>query len=714
MTSLVDLADRAVPMVVGAKAANLAALSGRGFSVPAGVVVTNAEPTEEELAGFFEMHRDRRFAVRSSAIGEDGVTASMAGRYRSFLNVEASAVLDAIRRCRAHAAAESLSIEPIPVLVQVMVEAQVAGVAFSADPITGDRNTVVVEGVRGLADRLVAGREPGDEFEVAGRRVRQRRSFGHEIPRSIVREAARLAVAASEAFGDPQDVEWASDGDRLWMIQSRPITALPPAADWSISERGVFHRGFRFGEWISEPVTPLFESWLLTTMERTLHEVHRREVGQFGPEPHHVIVNGWYFYSLNFLPVPGGSLLRSLPRVLRNAITAPRRVAVMFPQTVRAGYPTYEADWRNELHPRFVAAVDQADAQLVRASGIALVELVDRLAALCGEYFASIAVVAGSTYKVETLLGQLWNRRLRDRLGFGFQETLIGLHGPIVSGQPLLASLDWAVPVETATGENEDRRSELAARRESALAAARRALGTASRVRRQFDDLVAHAQHLQPIREEQMAGLARAWPVMRTAVLALANELRNEGVLEQADDVFFMTKAELEQALRSGQPMHGTITKRRADHHRASQLVPPETVGQMPMMTKVAFATTNRAVGAKGRRDALLTGVPASAGTATGTARLVRTTQDLAKVGVGDVIVSPITAPAWTPALARAAALVTDIGSGLAHGSIMAREFGIPAVVGTGDATRRVADGTLITVNGTDGSVHLASARSAS
>jgi phosphoenolpyruvate synthase/pyruvate phosphate dikinase len=111
-----------------------------------------------------------------------------------------------------------------------------------------------------------------------------------------------------------------------------------------------------------------------------------------------------------------------------------------------------------------------------------------------------------------------------------------------------------------------------------------------------------------------------------------------------------------------------------------------------------------RGRGGKGNR---IKGVAASPGSATGSACVLHTPEDFNRMRPGDILVAPITTPAWTPLFAMAAAIVTDVGGPLSHGSIVAREYGIPAVLGTGSATRRIRDGQIITVDGSQGTVVL-------
>lgn len=182
------------------------------------------------------------FAVRSSGLEEDGASAAHAGQFETELNVARSDVVAAAERVwrsgfsatlAQYREAKGLSGVPQPpsVVVQVMVRARAAGVAFSADPVSGDRSVVVVSAVAGLADRLVAGEVDGDTYRLAvdGRTLES----GLAGYRPVLSEDDRVSVAllaraAEEHFGAPQDIEWAFDGAAIRLLQSRPITTLPP------------------------------------------------------------------------------------------------------------------------------------------------------------------------------------------------------------------------------------------------------------------------------------------------------------------------------------------------------------------------------------------------------------------------------------------------------------------------------------------------------
>ncbi|HEV8278830.1 MAG TPA: PEP/pyruvate-binding domain-containing protein [Streptosporangiaceae bacterium] len=271
----------------GSKAFNLARLAAASLPVPAGFVVTPEAFQAWEAAGpavaaaASRLGADR-YAVRSSAVAEDLPGASYAGMYESVLNVAPADVATTVRRVWESAtagrvtayqkglagAAGPASAAPMAVLVQVMVEAQAAGVAFTANPVTGDYDEVVITAVRGLGERLVGGVAVGDEWVVRAGQARCRRSAEDAIGAGQAHQVAALARRAEALFGAPQDLEWAITAGQVFVLQARPMTALPQPLTWIPPSSGWWLRNFRLGEWLPEPVTPLFASWLLPVLER--------------------------------------------------------------------------------------------------------------------------------------------------------------------------------------------------------------------------------------------------------------------------------------------------------------------------------------------------------------------------------------------------------------------------------------------------------------
>jgi pyruvate,water dikinase len=246
------------------------------------------------------------------------------------------------------------------------------------------------------------------------------------------------------------------------------------------------------------------------------------------------------------------------------------------------------------------------------------------------------------------------------------------------------------------------------------VAAARAALAARPRRRREFERLLATAQRSAALREEIVAPFTLGWPVLRRAALRLGEGLVRARVLGARDEVFFLTEREVVGALRGGAGAGGGGTglsaaaaRRRQEWERRRALAPPLRLGQAPRAFQRGLERLEPPLAPPAGPTAALRGRPASPGRATGPVRLLHGPAEFDALRPGEVLVAPATAPAWTPLFARAAAVVTDTGGVLAHTSLVAREYGIPAVVGTGDATVRLRTGQVVTVDGDAGVVQV-------
>jgi pyruvate,water dikinase len=484
------------------------------------------------------------------------------------------------------------------------------------------------------------------------------------------------------------------------------VTGLAPEVSWVAPAPGAFTRQLRFGEWISEPVTPLFESWLLSRMEDRLHEQLQRWTGQGAPRPHHVVVNGWYFYSINWLSL--GASIRNGPSLAWHIVRQPRRVAAMIPPTVRHGIGLFEREWREDLQPRYRAAIATAASSVEVTPPSELPKVVDELADLAGEYFASVAALSGAAYKMEMNLAIFYRRHIAKTVGGSHLALVAGFEIPSGTAHPAIASMDWwfepapSPAAPPAPAPNHRRVLEARLRAEDVAVGS---LAASPRRLREFRRLLTETQRLVPIREEQVAELTIAWPVMRRAVVRIGEELASRGVLATDDDVFFLTRTELVTALASSFGAGIDVGPRRAARAEQATLVPPLLVGRLSPILRRVWETFPRLVGAVRSERAIVAGSPASPGRAIGLVRVIRGPSEFDELQHGEILVAPLTAPAWTPLFERAAAVVTDVGSAAAHASIMAREYGIPAVVGCGDATTRLRTGMRMSVDGTTGNV---------
>ncbi|SMC60247.1 PEP/pyruvate-binding domain-containing protein [Lentzea albidocapillata] len=683
----------------GGKASTLAELLAIGFPVPPGFVVLarafdqSDTALDAALLDAAERLGSSPFAVRSSAAAEDLPDASYAGLYESFLNVPLDGLPEAVRACRASMAAARVTAyrdtpTQMAVLVQTMVEADAAGVAFTADPLTGDRDDLLVTAVRGLGERLVGGEAVGDQWTVRGSAVRCQRVTEHAVDADQVRAVAELGRRVEAHFGRPQDIEWAFAAGRLFLLQARPMTALPDPVDWRAPGPGLWQRNFRLGEWLPEPLTPLFADWVLPRIIAGFNEEMKATAGVSLPFGHE-LVHGWYYTTPHPVITPArlaGALVRgrlTLLRFMRHALVQP----LVNPSAAdTALLAQLHVRW-TELRTRYQQLVDSTDST------------VDDIAVLAGKYLWLLAVVGGAAWKMEAALGRFARRYLPDQLPDGIAVLLAGLPGIETDIPPhAVYSLDWYHPMTTRSTVDESRRVTSATNRAAAENLCRDALTNRPSLRAKFDALLAVAQRYAVIREQQARDLTLGWPLLRRLALRHGAELLSG----DPTDIFFCTRAELNAKDNN---LAAVIQRRRTTWQRQRRLAAPLQLGTPSRLIGAVMSRAGAAHSPTPAADNSITGQPASPGRASGRVRILREPSEIDRFVPGEVLVAPTTTPAWTPLFAIAAAVITDGGNLAAHASLVAREYGIPAVVGTGNGTRVLSEGQTVAVDGTTGVV---------
>ena len=202
-------------------------------------------------------------------------------------------------------------------------------------------------------------------------------------------------------------------------------------------------------------------------------------------------------------------------------------------------------------------------------------------------------------------------------------------------------------------------------------------------------------------REYPKYGMISRYFVYKQALMEEAGRLVQAGVLRAEDDVFYLRIQELHDVVRTGQADHGLIDRRRAAYRTYGTLTPPRVL-----------TSDGEAVAGSYRRDELpagaLVGLPVSAGTVEGRARVILDMAD-ADLAPGDILITAYTDPSWSPLFVAITGLVTEVGGLMTHGAVVAREYGLPAVVGVEGATHLIEDGQRIRVNGTDGYIEILS-----
>ena len=575
---------------IGSKAANLVRLAAAGLPVPPAVVIpAGAFGDPDRLAAALPAAAATlgdRVAVRSSAVAEDLAHASYAGLYDSLLAVAPGQLADAVWRIHASGAGARVAAYQqrqggqagsggMAVLIQQMLTPSAAGVAFTANPVTGARDQTVITAVTGLGERLVAGQSGGEGWVVSGEGSSCTRQADPAMPAITAAQARALAALArrvQDLFGGvPQDIEWAIQDHTIWLLQARPMTALPDPVTWTPPAPGVWLRSFRLGEWLPDPMTPLFADWLLPCIQAGFAHGMRTTAGVALPF-RSAAINGWYYTSPN--PDPRGilrALVRTRGRVLGFvwwALVAPFRDPVAADRRLLAGLAER---WRTDLLPRYERLVATGEREADTADPARLVSLVEAVATLAGEHLWSLAVVGGAAWKIEAALARFHRRHLthldgdRGRDG-GVQRLLAGLPGTepdlpahavhsIDPVHPTAGELGWQP--DRAGGHQAHRR--LATEREAATAQRITALAGTPRRGAEFTALLEVAQRYAVVREAQARSLTLGWPLLRRCLLRLGQTLTAAGALDHADDVFFLTRADLDTGLDAGLEQHASL-----------------------------------------------------------------------------------------------------------------------------------------------------------
>lgn len=497
------------------------------------------------------------------------------------------------------------------------------------------------------------------------------------------------------------------------------MTAKPEPTVWAAPGKGRWARNFRLGEWLPDPMTPLFEDWLLPLIETGYLEGMEQDIGVRVPF-RYAAVNGWYF---NAPPMPSPRMVApaiwrsrgSLPWFLFNVLIRVSRDPAAAHRAVLHGM---ELKWRNQLLPEYRQLVSDAERAVDEATPSGLVELVESMCREAGIQLWSLSVVGGSAWKMEAALAGFWQEHLAGPLrgtqagGIGHQALLSGLAiAPPPPAAFAVYSLDWYHPTAGEAGppspgsdaSGAGRTAERVAQRIDAGAAARTALAATPGLLARFDSLVTMAQHYAVVREEQARYLTLGWPVLRRCARRLGEYAATAGAIDEPDDIHFLT---LDEALHPSADYRALAAGRRTAWQRQRGLAAPLVLGQPARFGSDPIAGAVQAARISHDLPAnAIVGHPASAGRATGPVRVMTGPDDFGSFREGEILVARSTAPAWTPLFARAAAVVTDGGSLAAHASLVAREYGIPAVVGTGDATSRLHTGQRVTVDGGAGFV---------
>lgn len=742
---------------VGAKALRLAELAREGIPVPETYVL----PPDSEEFGDPEVLEALGgcVAVRSSATAEDGAVASFAGQFLSVLGVRTvPELLRAIRAVRASVDGDAVRaycrsrrlsrprqgrIEPswirMAVVLQRMVQAEVAGVLFTADPIAGDERQIVIEACPGVSDELLAGRRSPVRIT-----IRDDGSLPSSdlLTQGQIGQLVELGRRIQRIQGSPQDIEWAIEDGRIWILQTRPITRL----GFSGIDGVWTNADFRDGGVSSDVVTPLMWSlyefaWEIA-LKGYLRELHLLD-GDFVAAR---IFYGRPYWNLGAVkqcvkklpgfverefdrdiaaeptyegngdrtPVTLGNLLGAIPTLLaaRRAFRAQERMdkVLLSNKLLRP----FEVDPRLLDDPELIHSWNQLIREAYRRlevnyfrtifnCSIAKMDLKNMIDGLPVSYTALVSGLDDLAY-FETmrelwLLGNGRNGSLQsflDRHGYHSRRAL-DLREPRWKEEPgFVAEMVQKLSGTDSPAEAVERQR---ARYQEELRRARSLLGfwRSGRFERRLERL----RRTLWLREEMRDLSTRMYARIRTFALEFGRRAAEHGNIARRDDIFYLTFTEIPHALQS--PLHRLVRHRRDHEMKFRNFRPPNEIGRGYRFADSLHPGRRPFDCPQGRQ----TGIGSSPGIATGTVRVVRSLDEAGKLERSDVLVCPYTDPGWTPLLGIVGAVVAETGGLLSHAAVLCREYGVPAVLNVANATRIFQDGQQVRVDGDSGTVDL-------
>ena len=828
--------DRGSIAIAGGKAANLGELIKAGFQVPRGFVITTATydlliqatglqagiqemlgslqidnstsvtamsqkmhtifrsasipvPVVDEILEAYNQLRSAAVAVRSSATAEDLPEAAFAGQQETLLNVVGEqALLAAVRACwaslwserailyRARQNVDQHAVK-LAVVVQKMIPADVAGVMFTANPVSGERDELVIDANPGLGEAVVGGLVTPDHFVINKRRrrvkeqklgrreviIRAKKDGGTEqtnvmpetintpaLPPQAVLKLSQLGIDIERHFGSPQDIEWAWIQDntkvgKIYILQSRPMTALPEPLKVSGPMRMVIPMLAEM--WPTRPY-PLDMTTFTGTIERAIGNLLVAMIGKSAPNPDESFIEEDGVI-LQFIPPqvhPSPSMLftpwitmwRTRHYDLSRWGDDPLLSEFIAKARALEKRDLQSLTWNENIETlrEALSLIPQAMQLRVRylpqaVLGLGTLLLLLSLARRRDQFGTLVSGVKTKTTETNQALEDLaeqirTNPKLHDLFAhndaqtvqstlpnsnegqvflkqferfldkYGHRETALTISQPAWKDQPdnVLAILKVLAETEPPQPKSYD-----AWQRARNELLSHSVLGSRL-LRNLFLKTLTKTRLLFQIREDTHFYATMVQPTIRRVALELGRRLVKTHALDEIEEVFHLQLNELEDLGKSWPPSEQTITQIRSQV--AWRKAKRESLANKPMVDPRLLITMP---GNQSEKDVLLDGTSGSPGIATGTARVVHDVSEFGKLRAGDVLVAPVTNPAWTPLFQRAVAVVVDTGGSASHAAIVAREYGIPAVMGTMNGTKELEDGQLIKVDGSRGLV---------
>ena len=792
-------------------------LSGEIRRVIEGIAIP--QDINQEIARLLSrLDEKNAYAVRSSATAEDLPTASFAGQQDTYLNIIGKeAIYQHISKCWASLFTERAVIYRLQngfdhrkvhlsVVVQKMVFPQVAGILFTADPVTSNRKVLSIDASFGLGEALVSGLVNADNYKVCNGKVIDKKISTKKLavyalkdggtkeqeiePERQNRQALtdeqivqleRTGRKIEEHFGCPQDIEWCLVDDTFYIVQSRPITTLYPIPEANDRENHVYI-SVGHGQMMTDAMKPLGLSFFLLTTRAPMRKAGGRLFVDVTPMLASPVSRETLLHSLGksdplikdalMTIVERGDFIKPLPNdkkapspskrntdmsspgshtqieydpaIVSDLITRGHTSIEELKQTIqtKSGPELFDfirediqqlkkilfdpqslgvimaamdaSSWINENMNKWLGEKNVADTlsqsvpnNITSQMGLALLDVAD--------------VIRPYPEVIEYLRHVKDDRFLDELVAFdGGQEIqnaiyeYLSKYGMRCAGEIDITKTRWIekpstlVPMILSNIKNlepnashrkfEQGRQE-ALKKEQELIERLKQLPDGEQKANETKRMIDLIRNFSGYREYPKYVMVSRYFLYKQALLKEAEQLVKANVIHEKEDIYYLTFEELYEVVRTKQLDYQIISKRKEEYQYNEKLNPPRVI-----------TSDGEIIAGKYRRgnlpDGAIAGLPVSSGVIEGRARVILHMED-ADLEEGDILVTAFTDPSWTPLFVSIKGLVTEVGGLMTHGAVIAREYGLPAIVGVENATKRIQNGQRIRVNGTEGYIEI-------
>lgn len=660
----------------------------------------------------------------------------------------------------------------LAVVVQKMVFAQAAGILFTADPVTSNRKVISIDAGFGLGDDLVSGRVNPDMYKVRDSQIidKQVRQSRPVLTDEHILQLAEIGRTIEAHFGRPQDIEWCWADDAFHIVQSRPITTLYPIPGANDGKNHVY-LSVGHQQMMTDPLKPLgLSMWRLTPMANaggrlfvdvTSHlaspagrETLLTNMGQHDPLMKDALTT--LIGREDFIPLQPdekkapptrtpapiendpaivaeliGRSQAALDDVKRNIRTRSGvalfdfiledipefRKQVFDPKSFNTFMAAINASfWVNEKMKEWLGESNVADVlsqsvpnNITSEMGLALLDVADAIRPYPAitEYLEQVKEDSFP----EDLAGFDGGRQVQHAV-----HAYLDKYGMRCAGEIDITRTRWSerpailIPMiltnirnfEPGAGTRlfEEGRQEALQKKQELLERLAHLPDGEEKVR-ETKEKISLIRNFIGYREYPKYSIVSRYFVYKQALMKEAERLAQAGIIHEKEDVFYLSFEEFREVVRTHQVDRSLIGQRKEEYTLYEKLTPPRVITSDGEIMTGRYKRENLPADA-------LAGLPVSAGVIEGRARVILQMED-ANLEAGDILVTAFTDPSWTPLFVSIKGLVTEVGGLMTHGAVIAREYGLPAVVGVENATRLIRDGQRIRVNGTEGYVEFLS-----